>query len=181
MKYLLYLSIFSLSVFYSCSTEDSGGSAPTIGPPAMEESEDDSNLVSAPDFTLDALDGGDLSLAGLEDKVVAIFFFGYSCPPCISAGPTLTAEIHDEFGANPDFQMIGIDVWDGNTSQVQGFRDNANAPYPLGLMGSGVSRDFESARDRLVILNRSSKIVFSGRQVAINDLDDAIKAIQDAL
>ena len=178
MKHFIFLSIVSLSFLYSCSSDEVPGITPVE---EEEEMEEELNLEAAPDFTLTALDGGEISLESYQDKVLVIFFFGYACPPCISAGPTLTTEIHEQFSSDENFQMIGIDVWDGNSNQVQGFRDNANAIYPLGLMGSSVASDYGTIRDRLVVINQEGQIVFSGNQIAVNDLEDAISAIRSTL
>jgi len=171
MKYILYLTLFSCSFFYSCSSDSEMESPSTPNAPEVVEEEEDL-LPEAPAFSLEALGGSTLSLDQFEDRVLVIFFFGHNCPPCITAGPTLEEELNNVFSSNSDFSMIGIDVWDGNTAQVENFQSRTSTTYPLGLRGSDVGSAFDSARDRLVVINREGRIAFSGNQIAINDLEE---------
>lgn len=179
MKYTIYFFIICFSILTACSGETDLPEVTPINNPEQEV--DETKLEDAPGFSLKSLDGGDLSLTQFKDKVLVIFFFGHNCPPCISAGPTMEEELNLAFNNKADFEMIGIDVWDGNNAQVQSFKDKTKSTYPLGLDGSGVGTSFSSGRDRLVIVNKEGKIAFSGNQVAKNDLDDVVKLLNTLL
>jgi len=178
-KYSLYFiaSILCFTVI-SCSSDTevpSIGSDPEAPVEMMEE-----NLPDAPDFSLESLSGQNISLADFKDKTLVIFFFGHNCPPCISAGPKLESDLNQEFNSKDDFAMIGIDVWNGNVSQVEVFKNKSTATYALGLKGSDVVKSFGSARDRLVVVNKEGKIAFNGKSVARNDLSE-VKDILNTL
>jgi len=169
MKCVLYIfaSIYLVSLL-SCSSDTD---LPTIVTNPDDTSEMmEENLIEAPDFSLESLDGQGLSLTQFKDKALVIFFFGHNCPPCISAGPSIESDLHQEFKSNDDFAMIGIDVWDGSSNQVETFKDKSTATYSLGLKGSDVVRSFNSGRDRLVVVNKEGQIAFNGRSVAKNDI-----------
>jgi len=180
MKYCFYFIATILSfTMASCSSDTeipSPGSNPNNPTEMMEE-----DLRDAPDFSLESLGGQDLSLTQFKEKALVIFFFGHNCPPCISAGPTIESDLNQEFSSNSDFAMIGIDVWNGSSNQVQLFKDKSTATYPLGLKGSSVMSEFKSARDRLVVVNKEGKIAFSGTSVAKNDLDDVKTVVNSIL
>lgn len=181
MKCSLYFfaSIFLLSIL-SCSGDTELPSSITNPNNPVEEEMMEQDLVDAPDFSLESLGGGDLTLDQFEDKVLVISFFGHNCPPCVSAGPKIESDLNQAFNSREDFAMIGIDVWDGNEAQVEIFKDKTTATFPLGLKGSSVMSDFKSQRDRLVVVNKEGKIAFSGKSVAKNDVDE-VKGILNTL
>lgn len=177
MKINVYSFLFALAIVVVGCSSDPEITSVTGDPTPTEEMEAE-DLVDAPDFSLKSLDDTDISLADFKDKVLVIFFFGHNCPPCISVGPSIEAELNQEFRTNEDFALIGIDVWDGNNAQVQQFVNSTSASYPLALKGSAVGRDFKSGRDRLVVVNKDSKIAFNGTSVAKNDLSDVQKLVR---
>jgi hypothetical protein len=52
--------------------------------------------------------------------------------------------------------------------------------FPLLLNASSVAREYETTYDRLVVIDQSGEIVFSGTQPASGDLDSA-KTLVDSL
>ena len=65
----------------------------------------------APDFTLNSMDGsGPVTLSSFQGEVVLLDFFGATCGDCLEDAP-LVQDIYLMFNSNPDFNIIGIDVW----------------------------------------------------------------------
>ncbi|MFH1560175.1 MAG: DnaJ domain-containing protein [Chloroflexota bacterium] len=64
----------------------------------------------APDFTLQLLDGGSITLADLKGKVVMIDFWASWCTPCREEAPGL-AQVYREYQVR-GVEFIGISIWD---------------------------------------------------------------------
>ncbi|HSM46167.1 MAG TPA: redoxin domain-containing protein [Draconibacterium sp.] len=157
-KSIVTILIFSL-VFSSCTTDDDEE--------IMEPLEMGS---TAPAFTLKSLDGTNVSLSGYSNKVVVLFFFGNNCPSCKAAAPIVESMLAEPFASSTDYMLLGLDQWDGNAASVQAFKSATNVTFPLLLNASGVAADYKTTFDRIVVIDKSGKIVFSGKQSAATDI-----------
>jgi peroxiredoxin len=157
-KSIVTIFIFSL-VFSSCTTDDDEE--------IMEPLEMGS---TAPAFTLKSLDGANVSLSGFNNKVVVLFFFGNNCPSCKAAAPSVESMLAEPFASSTDYMLLGLDQWDGNAASVQAFKSATNVTFPLLLNASGVAADYKTTFDRIVVIDKSGKIVFSGKQSAATDI-----------
>lgn len=92
----------------------------------------------APEFTKTALGGGAVSLSDHAGKVVVLFLFGYSCPICLSDGPSVEQNLNQYFQSRypGEVQMLGADLWNGTPSQVTSFRNQTGATFPLLMLGA---------------------------------------------
>lgn len=126
--------------------------------------------VSAPAFSLKSLDGSQVQLSDYKDKVVVLFFFGNTCPSCKAAAPTIESMLSAPFASRSDFQILGLDQWNGNAASVQAFKTATGITFPLLLSASGVAADYKTTYDRIVIIDKTGKIVFSGTQGAAADI-----------
>lgn len=186
--YLIFAIILTSTItFVSCSSE-SDPDMEIIDDKDDDEKEtnddtstDDDNLDDAPSYSLKTYDDQDLNSSTYKDKVLVIFFFGNSCPPCIGVGPDIEEKINDVYKDNEKFAIIGIDQWDGNASSVERFQERTNVSFPLGLEGSDVAKDFGTTYDRLVVVNENNKIAYKGTSIAANNLDDVIALIDTLL
>jgi len=177
MKYLLFALILGFSIsFTACSSdEEAEVEAPMIDTEVEKiEEEDDSDLADAPAFSLKTFDGMDLNSSTYDGKVLVVFFFGNSCPPCIGVGPDVEEKLNQDFSGNSDYAIVGIDQWDGNAASVESFQSKTGVSFPLGLMGSDVAKEFGTTYDRLLIVNKNGKIAYKGNSIAANNLDDVI-------
>ncbi len=129
---------------------------------------DDKNL--APAFTLNSLLGKEVKLSDYSNKVVVLFFFGNNCPPCKSAAPNVESSLVTPFAARTDYQVLGLDQWDGNLASVEAFKTSTSVSFPLLLLASSVASNYKTTYDRLVVIDKSGKIVFSGTQGAGSDI-----------
>jgi thiol-disulfide isomerase/thioredoxin len=70
--------------------------------------------AAAPDFTLKALDGRDITLSKFKGKYVLIDFWGSWCVPCRKSSPMMV-ELHNKLKAkNADVEFISIAVNERN-------------------------------------------------------------------
>lgn len=96
--------------------------------------------VKAPDFSLATTGGDTISLAGLEGRVVVLFFFSHSCAPCRTAAVNVEAKLHKPREARDDYAVLGIEASNANLSAVNSFRSLTGVTFPL-LMNRQGSHD----------------------------------------
>ena len=90
-------------------------------PPAMEGKR-------APDFTLPALGGGNISLADYRGKVVFLNIWATWCPPCRKEMPSMQ-KMYEHFKGK-DFEMLTISI-DENQSLVAPFMKELGLTFPV--------------------------------------------------
>ncbi len=137
--------------------------------------------VVAPAFTLTSLTGGDVSLSEFNNKVVVLFFFGNSCPTCKAVAPSVETELRLPFDGNDDYQLLGLDQWDGTAASVEGFKSSTKVTFPLLLKASAVAAEYKTTYDRLIVINKEGKIVFAGKQNGAADLKAARNKVNEVL
>jgi thiol-disulfide isomerase/thioredoxin len=84
---------------------------------------------SAPDFTLEDLDGRNVTLSGLKGKVVLLDFWATWCPPCRASIPSVE-QLHKTYGAR-GLVVVGISLDGGDWDSVKEFRNEAGITYPV--------------------------------------------------
>jgi cytochrome c biogenesis protein CcmG/thiol:disulfide interchange protein DsbE len=92
-------------------------------------------LARAPDFTLVAPDGSEMSLTDLRGKVVLLNFWATWCPPCRAEMPALNT-LQREYGAEHDFVVVGVNL-EESREQVEAFARDFKISFPLLLDSSG--------------------------------------------
>lgn len=175
---LLLALLFSASIIVtSCDSDDpdeetnmSTNTTDDDSSPSGEGSE------SAPEFTLNSVDGGQVSLSDFTEKPLVIFFFGSSCPLCIASAPSIESEINNRY-TNNEIAIIGIDTWDGAESTVNNFRSTTGVTFDLLLNGSAVQSDYNTTYDRLFVVNGSGEIVFKGSSAASRNVDEVLETL----
>ncbi len=165
-----------LVVLNSCSSDsDSGSSNPVVVIPPVASG------TTAPEFSLTSLSNTTVKLSDSKNKVVVLFFFGNGCPSCKAVGSTVNAQLNTPYASRSDFQMYGIDSWDGNAASVQSFQTITAVSFPLLLMGSSVTTSYKTTYDRIVVIDKTGKIMFLGTQGASSDIAAAKAKIDQLL
>ncbi len=86
-------------------------------------------LATAPDFTLQSLDGQRYTLSKLRGKVVLVNFWATWCPPCRREIPDLS-RLHTRY-KDRDFMVLGISLDEINPDQIRKFAKNYKISYPV--------------------------------------------------
>ena len=96
---------------------------------------------AAPDFDVTLLGGGMFSLSQHAGQVVVVFLFGNTCPYCLASGPTIEADLYQQFREDPNFVMIGVDTWNSSSteSSVTGFANSTGITFPLAVKAGEVA------------------------------------------
>jgi peroxiredoxin len=153
--------------------------------PAACENKDTDEMplteTAAPSFTLISSDAMNISLSGFSNKVVVLFFFGSNCPSCKAVAPSIESQLAKPFAGRSDYQILGLDQWNGTLSAVKSFESITGVSFPLLLNAASVTAEYKTTYDRLVVIDKSGKIVFSGTQNASADLDAVKLILKDLL
>jgi peroxiredoxin len=93
----------------------------------------------APEFRLQKIEGGSVSLSDLGGKVVMVHFWATWCPPCVEELPTLDMLHNSSLGK--EFEMLAVSVDEGGAGAVAPFiqKNRLNLPV-LFDPGGDVSR-----------------------------------------
>ncbi len=135
----------------------------------------------AKDFKLKTLSGDSLGLADMTNKVVVMFFFGYSCSYCKASAPEIQSNLVSPYASRTDYLVAGLDMWNGTTSAVDAFRSSTGLSSPILLNASGVAGDYGTTNDRLIVVDKMGYIRFKGNQSAIKDIDAARVKVNELL
>lgn len=137
----LAVMVFSLS---GCSSDDNASMAAgssqedTKGPHVAVGSDVGD---TAPDFTLDRLNGNKLSLSDFEGKTVLVDFWDTWCPPCRRAMPHLQ-ELSVTYG--DDLVVIGVAYGREGQAKVESYVAKNNLTFEMVILdeSSSILQDF---------------------------------------
>ena len=131
------------------------------------------------DFTLQDLDGNDVTLSDFAGQVILLDFWATWCGPCKFEIPGFI-EMYDAY-RDQGFQVLGFDV-DEPVATVRAYADQMGMNYPV-LMGAG-REDVQEAFGPLiglpttVIIDRSGQICASHAGFTErNVFEETIKAL----
>lgn len=112
--------------------------------------------ASAPGFALQDVDGHQVTLAGLRDKVVLLDFWDTWCGPCRKELPVLTSL---EKAWAPKGLLV-VRITDEPREDIQAFLKKTQQDFPTLVNGAGVFKAFGvTGIPTLVLIDRSGKIV----------------------
>jgi thiol-disulfide isomerase/thioredoxin len=130
----------------------------------------------APNFTLEALDGRNLSLTDLKGKAVLVNFWATWCGPCKIETPWLV-ELQNEYGSQ-GLQVVGVAMDDSGKDEIEKFAKDMGVNYPvlLGKEAVGDAYGGVPALPESFFVSRDGKIVdriigLKGRA----EIEDAVK------
>jgi peroxiredoxin len=100
---------------------------------------------SAPNFSLQDLEGNSVSLADYRGKVVFVNFWATWCPPCRAEIPHFV-ELVNQYGKD-GFAILGISVDDPkDQNKIPGFKEKYKINYPILLSNGQVANDYGGIR-----------------------------------
>jgi peroxiredoxin len=167
IKSIAIILVFALTLS-SCTKDDDNMNPIEMG-------------TDAPGFTLKSVTGSDVSLSNFENKVVVLLFFGNNCPSCKAAAPNVESMLVTPFASSTDYMVLGLDQWNGNAASVEAFKSTTGVTFPLLLNASGVASDYKTTFDRIVVIDKSGKIAFSGKQSAASDIAAAKAKVMELI
>lgn len=87
------------------------------------------NKPTAPEVTFTTLDGKQISMASLKNKVVLVNFWATDCPGCIKEMPDLI-KMYQEY-QHQGFEVIAVAMPYDPISQVQNYTQANALPFPV--------------------------------------------------
>lgn len=133
----------------------------------------------APNFTLQTLDGKNLSLSDLRGKAVLVNFWATWCGPCKIETPWLV-EMQNQYGS-AGLQVVGVAMDDSGKDDIEKFAKEMGVNYPV-LMGKEAVGDAYggvAALPESFFVGRDGKIV--DRIIGLKGRDDIEDAVKKAL
>jgi len=94
----------------------------------------------APAFTLQDLNGNNVSLADFKGKVVILDFWATWCPPCIKEIPDFI-ELYQKY-KDKGFAMLGISLDQAGISVVQSFAQKYKINYPIMMTDGRIDKEY---------------------------------------
>jgi peroxiredoxin len=83
---------------------------------------------TAPDFTLETLDGQTMTLSDLPGQVVLINFWATWCPPCRAEMPAIQ-QVHEQY-SDQGFVVLAVNLQERD-AQVTAFIDQMELTFPV--------------------------------------------------
>ncbi len=130
----------------------------------------------APNFTLQTLDGKDVSLTDFRGKAVLVNFWATWCGPCKIETPWLV-ELQNEYGSQ-GLQVVGVAMDDSGKDEIAKFAKDMGVNYPvlIGKESVGDAYGGVPALPESFFVGRDGKIVdrilgLKGR----GEIEDSVK------
>lgn len=134
----------------------------------------------APNFTLETLDGKNLSLSDLKGKAVVVNFWATWCGPCKIETPWLV-ELQNQYGSQ-GLQVVGVAMDDSGKDEIEKFAKDMGVNYPvlIGKEAVGDAYGGVPALPESFFVGRDGKIVdriigLKGR----GEIEDSVKKALD--
>ena len=184
MKRIIGLAAVALllSALAGCSClKGSCGGAPEKAEPTPEET----TLVrvgqSAPDFTVNGLDGEPFTLSEHRGKIVLVNWFATWCPPCRQEMPHLQSRIWERFRGE-DFVMVSI-AREEKADVVAPFVEEFEVTWPFLVDPdrSAYARYAEAFIPRNHVIGRDGTILFQSQGFEEAEFAKMIDVIAAAL
>ena len=133
---------------------------------------------TAPDFTLQSLDGKTVRLSDFRGKPVVLNFWATWCGPCKIEMPWFV-DLQKEYGP-AGLQFLGVAMDDASTKDIAEFAESMKVNYPILIGKESVGDDYGGVQflPETFYIDRNGKVVdkafgLKGR----GEIEDAIKKI----
>lgn len=149
MKKLTWIWIpLSLALFFSVCARAEKAETPA---PAGD-------MGPAPAFTLTDLNGNEITLSGLNDKVIFLNFWATWCPPCREEIPGFI-EVFSKY-KDKGMEIIGVSVDRNGVDKVRSFVQDLGINYPVAMETSQITNDYKPGRyiPTTIVIDKKGKI-----------------------
>ena len=135
----------------------------------------------APDFTVEMVNGEQITLSKLKGKVVLINFWATWCPPCRQELTHVQKEIIDHFKGQ-DFVFLPISRGE-KKDVVMSFREKQGYTFPMGLDPTQeIYKKYASNYiPRNFVVGKDGKVIYVSVGFEPAEFADMIKTIEAAL
>lgn len=136
---------------------------------------------TAPDFTVEMVDGSSVTLGDLKGKVVLLNFWATWCPPCRQELTRVQKDLIDRF-AGRDFLFLPVSRGE-KRSDVAAFREKTGYTFPMGLDSTRTIYDRYATNfiPRNYLIDRDGRIITATIGYSPEEFDELIAAIERAL
>lgn len=136
---------------------------------------------TAPDFTVEMVDGSSVTLGDLKGKVVLLNFWATWCPPCRKELKRVQHDVIDRF-AGRDFVFLPVSRGE-ERSAVETFRRKTGYTFAMGLDPDQQVYDLyaENYIPRNFLIDRDGRIVALSVGYEEQEFDALLAKIEEAL
>ena len=136
---------------------------------------------TAPDFTVEMIDGSSVTLGSLKGKVVLLNFWATWCPPCREELTHVQTDIINRF-AGKEFVFLPISRGEEREA-VEAFRKKTGYAFPMGLDPSHTIYDryASSYIPRNFVIDQKGKVVLSTVGYDDQEFEQLIQTIEQTL
>ena len=160
-KTIRAVPLTALAVLLACNgaSGDKQTAAEESGAQAMAAQTQSAAVVKAPEFSLEKIEGGRISLSELKGNVVIVDFWATWCPPCVKEIPEFI-ELYKTYNSQ-GFVMVGISVDRGGPGVVKQFVEKNSVNYPVVMADMDVVNAYEvfAGIPTTFIIDRQGNIV----------------------